>query len=404
MLSSIGQRDLRQHRRALNSKDFSPKKSIISFVWAVLVGFLGFGKAQTTTLAFNHGGLNRTAQVFVPPGALPSDSLPLVLILHGFTQNGQTMLNSTGFNALAQQYRAVLAYPDGVNAGWNTQSGIPGASTADDVGYLLALADSIHARWGTRYQRLFSCGFSAGGFMSYRLACERPDRFEAVASVAGTMSNTAFAACLGPPLPPTFHVRVLHIHGTADGVVSYAGGNGNISAEQTVQSWVNRSQCPNQASLVALPNLNTVDGSYAEEYTYAPCAPLAPPGHLGSNRAGKVVFIKIIGGGHTWPGNTAPFFGLGNLNRDFQASARMMEFFLGGGTTSVSDDADQNQGLAGHWKDILSKLEHSTSPDDGVWDALGRRVSLSTFHHPTPMTGLWITRHGGETRQWMFLP
>jgi hypothetical protein len=155
---------------------------------------------------------------------------------------------------------------------------------------------------------------------------------------------------------------------------------------------------------VALPNLNTVDGSYAEEYTYAPCAPLAPPGHPGSNRAGKVVFIKIIGGGHTWPGNTAPFFGLGNLNRDFQASARMMDFFLGGGTTGMSYDADQNQGLAGHWKDILSKLEHSTSPDDGVWDALGRRVSLSTFHHPTPMTGLWITRHGGETRQWMFLP
>ena len=129
--------------------------------------------AQTTTLAFNHGGLNRTAQVFVPPGALPSDSLPLVLILHGFTQNGQTMLNSTGFNALAQQYRAVLAYPDRVNAGWNTQSGIPGASTADDVGYLLALADSIHARWGTRYQRLFSWTFPMVAF------CTNPKSMDA---------------------------------------------------------------------------------------------------------------------------------------------------------------------------------------------------------------------------------
>ena len=90
-----------------------------------------------------------------------------MLVLHGFTQSGTTMLNSAGFNALAQQYRAVIAYPNGVNAGWNTQSGMPGASTADDVGYLLTLADSIRARWGTRYHRLYSCGFSAGGFMSY---------------------------------------------------------------------------------------------------------------------------------------------------------------------------------------------------------------------------------------------
>ncbi|MFM7701238.1 MAG: hypothetical protein ACKO7V_10685 [Bacteroidota bacterium] len=42
-----------------------------------------FANAQTTTLTFQHGGLTRTAQVYVPPAAQPSDSLPLVLVLQG---------------------------------------------------------------------------------------------------------------------------------------------------------------------------------------------------------------------------------------------------------------------------------------------------------------------------------
>ena len=84
------------------------------FTMTCLLGAFGL-YAQTTTLSFLHGGVVRTAQVYVPPATQPSDSLPLVLVLHGFTQSGTTMLNSTGFNALAQQYRAVIAYPNGVN-------------------------------------------------------------------------------------------------------------------------------------------------------------------------------------------------------------------------------------------------------------------------------------------------
>ena len=377
------------------------------FKWPpILVFLLILNKleAQTATVAFQHGGLNRTAQVYVPPGSQPSDSLPLVLVLHGFTQSGTTMLNSAGFNALAQQYRAVIAYPNGVNAGWNTQSGMPGASTADDVGYLLTLADSIRARWGTRYHRLYSCGFSAGGFMSYRLACERPDRFEAVASVAGTMSTTAFAACQGPSLPPSFHVRLLHIHGTSDGVVSYAGGNGNVSAEQCVQSWVSRAQCPSQPVVQALPNTNTADGSTVEEFRYAPCAPLGPVGTTGAGRPGQVVFMKVTGGGHTWPGNTAPLFGLGNVNRDFQATARIMDFFLGSGATATNPELPNLPEKNPTWSEVLGGLSQSKDPSEGLWDFWGRRYPVHPSNHGDYDTGLWLTRFQGQTTKWMKLP
>lgn len=365
------------------------------FTMTCLLGAFGL-YAQTTTLSFLHGGVVRTAQVYVPPATQPSDSLPLVLVLHGFTQSGTTMLNSTGFNALAQQYRAVIAYPNGVNNGWNTQSGMPGASTADDVGYLLALADSIRLRWGTRYHRLYSCGFSAGGFMSYRLACERPDRFEAIASVAGTMSNAAFAACLGPPLQPAYRVRLMHIHGTSDAVVSYNGGSGNVSADQCVQAWVSRSLCPSSPVTIAWPNTNTADGSTVEQNTYAPCAPLGPSGSATSAIPGAVVFLKVQGGGHTWPGNAAPLFGLGNVNQDIAASARIMDFFLGGAATHINDNLESILPSSLSWQETLRVLQESSNQGDGLWDLWGRPCDPRQLHQRQ----IYWTRVSGIVRKW----
>jgi len=357
---------------------------------------LGMAQAQVT-LTFPYGGVSRSALVVVPTGMQASDSVPLVLALHGFTQNAQTMMNATGFNALAQQARVVMVYPNGVNGGWNTMSGMPGASTADDVGYLLALADSVRARWGTRYHRMYACGFSAGGFMSYRLACERPDRFEAVASVAGTMSNAALTTCLGPPLPPSYHVRLMHIHGTSDAVVAYNGGNGNASVDQCIQSWVNRSVCPSVPAITALPNTNSVDGSTVEQMVYAPCAPLGPGNSPGAGIPGRVVFLKVQGGGHTWPGNTALLFGLGNVNMDISASASILNFFVGGGSATGVQEGSLQQETALTWEETLKALEGSSAAGDGLFDMLGRRC------HPRDarLGQCYITRLSGFSRRWL---
>ncbi len=381
----------------LITKEFIAQVFLKTLFSVFLLCLAFFAGGQTTTMSFQHGGLNRTAQVFVPAGAQPSDSLPLVLVLHGFTQSGTTMLNSAGFNALAQQYRAVIAYPNGVNAGWNTQSGMPGASTADDVGYLLTLADSIRSRWGTRYHRLFSCGFSAGGFMSYRLACERPDRFEAVASVAGTMSTTAFAACQGPPLQPAYRVRLMHIHGTSDAVVNYSGGNGNVSADQCVLAWVNRSICPTSPVITTLPNTNAGDGSTVEQNMYSPCAPLGPVGSASAGIPGRVVLLKVQGGGHTWPGITTPLFGLGIVNQDILASARIMDFFLGvAASSTTNNDLENVSPLIISWQQTLQAIHESSVQGDGLWDSWGRPCDPRLVHQGQ----IYWTRVSGIVRKW----
>ena len=156
--------------------------------------------------------------MYVPAAYQPGDSWPLVFVLHGFTQTSSAIMGVSGFNAIADTGEFIVAYPNGVGNAWNTNSGMTGGSTADDIGFISALTDTLQALYNIDTTRVFSCGFSAGGYMSHRLACESSRCYAAVASVAGTMSVNAFNACV-----PSRDISVMQIHGTSDAIVSYNG-------------------------------------------------------------------------------------------------------------------------------------------------------------------------------------
>ena len=185
----------------------------------ILIAIILSGNDSTAQISgsFVFEGINRTWKVWLPAGYTGQEPLPLLLALHGLTQNGQSIMEFSGFNQVADTAGFIVAYPDGVNNSWNV--GFAGGSTANDVGFLLALTDTLNLLYNVDMQRVYATGFSNGGFMSYRLACESSDRIAAIAPVAGTMTDGSFNACL-----PQRAVPVLHIHGTSDFVVSYNGG------------------------------------------------------------------------------------------------------------------------------------------------------------------------------------
>ena len=141
-------------------------------------------------------------------------------------------MNVTGFNALAEDQGFIVAYPNGVNNGWNTSSPFPGGSTADDVGYIGALRDTLVAQFSIDTTRIYATGFSAGGYMSHKLGCESPKCFAAIASVSGTINNGDVAGCMPQHTP-----GVLQIHGTSDFIVSY---NGSVFSGLGVQAVLDR--------------------------------------------------------------------------------------------------------------------------------------------------------------------
>jgi polyhydroxybutyrate depolymerase len=259
---------------------------------------------------FSHDGLNRSYILYQPSSYAGQSDLPLVFVLHGFTQTAQSIMNYSGFNAVADTAGFIVAYPSGISAAWNTNAGFPGGSTADDVGFLLALTDSLAQELSIDMDRVYVCGMSAGGFMSYRMACEAGDRIAAVASVTGTISPAAFQDC-----HPQRAVPIMQIHGTSDIIVPFNGSQANIPVPTLIDFWVAANNCPDTPEVTALPDI-VQEGSTVDRIVYAPCT-----------SDSEVHLLRVNNGGHTWPGALANS-GLGNTNQDILASVEIWQFFV----------------------------------------------------------------------------
>ncbi len=230
--------------------------------------------------ALNIGGLQRTYQVHAPPGP-PTG---LVINLHGAGMTAGAQAALTNYNAIADQYGFVVAYPDGIDQAWADGRGasVPDRQGVDDVGFLVALVDRLRQDHGIDPGRVFVTGMSAGGFMATRLGCERADVFAAIAPVAGSLGS-AFGCA------PSRPVSVLAAHGTADPVVPFNGGpmlgrggpSDIVAPPAMAQRWRDLNGCPPPVDEI-LP------GVFRSAST-------------GCAGGSEVTFVQLEGVGHVWP-------------------------------------------------------------------------------------------------------
>lgn len=234
---------------------------------------------------FPHNGQNRTYTLYVPE-ELPG-SPPLVFVLHGYGSSSSQIMAYAEMNRLADQHRFVVCYPQGTPdftgiPHWNARLGI---SRTDDIGFLSDLAQYLQDVWDLDPERTFSCGHSNGGFMSYTLACEAPDVFRAIASMAGTMSGYTWENReMAVPVP------VLQIHGVndqtvpIDGSIPWNGWAGAPHLDSVMAYWAGVNECA--VSLESfLPAVTRV-----LKYT---------KGVAGN----EVWYYKLENWGHQWPGS-----------------------------------------------------------------------------------------------------
>jgi polyhydroxybutyrate depolymerase len=209
-------------------------------------------------------------------------------------------------DATADENGFIVCYPNGVDASWNV--GWAFGSDADDVGFLSTLVDSLSGEYNIDQKRLYSCGMSNGGFMSYKLACEASDKFAAIASVTGSMVPSELAQC-----SPVRKIPVMQIHGTSDQTVAYEGSSIGAGIEEVVLFWAGQNNCNLTPEIIPVEDINTDDGCSAERIEYSDCTDDK-----------EVVFYKIDGGAHTWPDAAIT---IGATNRDFNASLEIWNFF-----------------------------------------------------------------------------
>lgn len=277
------------------------------------------------------GGYERVYRVYAPAGLEAGRKYPLLLLLHGGGGNGKGMarLAKGGFEALAGRHGAVLAYPDGVDGNWNDYRGDKSRKAQreniDDVAFLGLMAGEIAKQYPVDPARVYAAGISNGAMMSYALACRAADRFAAIAPVAGAMPANLAADC-----KPARPVPVLIISGTEDRLVHWEGGQVTgpwgrkklgvtMSVERSRDFWLAANGCDAAKKSASRKDADPEDGTALERESYADCA------------AGSAVeFVKIAGGGHTWPGGLQylPAAVIGRTSRELDATEEIWEFFM----------------------------------------------------------------------------
>ncbi|MBI2281984.1 MAG: T9SS type A sorting domain-containing protein [Bacteroidetes bacterium] len=306
------------------------KFTLTTFLFSVIT--ICFGQ-QTINGSIQHGGVQRSYILYVPASYSSTVAAPLVFNLHGYTGSAANIMFYGDLRPVADTAGFILVAPNGtVDASGYTYWNANWGGTVDDVDFINVLIDSLSATYNINQNRVYSTGFSNGGFMSYVLACELSNRIAAIASVAGSMTLGDPSTC--SPLHPT---PILEIHGNADGTVAYTGSNFSEPIVNVLNHWIGFNNCNTTPVFTAVPDINTSDNSTAEHYLYT-----------GGNNCVEVEHYKILNGGHTWP--SAPY-NSGTTNRDINASRLIWQFFskydingkIGGCTVTSIDDNNTNE-------------------------------------------------------------
>jgi polyhydroxybutyrate depolymerase len=292
------------------------KKKVLNMkyitVLLLLTGFIFSSSAQQTINAsITHDGIQRDYIVYIPELYDGSSVVPLVLNFHGFGSNATQQMFYGDFRDIADTEGFLLVHPEGTrffgNQFWNV--GFPGlSSTIDDVGFTEALIDELATLYTIDLDRVYATGMSNGGFMSFLLACQLSEKIAAVASVTGSMTQDTFDDC-NAQLP----TPVLQIHGTEDDVVLYNENNLSLPIPDVISYWVDHNNCETTPTTTTLPDVDVSDGSTIEYSVYED----------GDNGI-TTEHMKVIGGGHTWPGSVLNSAG---TNQDIDASMEIWLFF-----------------------------------------------------------------------------
>jgi polyhydroxybutyrate depolymerase len=258
---------------------------------------------ETGARTLSFGGRERTYLLHIPAG-YDRSATPLVLNFHGFTSNPEQQEYFSVMSDAADREGFAVAYPQGVGDSFNAGAccGTAANEDLDDVGFTAAVIDAVAAEMCLDPARVYSTGFSNGGFLSHRLACQLSDRIAAIAPVSGVMGIEDCS--------PSRPVPVLHFHGTADALVPFDGGGiaGFPSVEDTLSAWAERDGC-------------TGERQVSFEQGDALCQ------RWDSCDQGTAVELCVIdGGGHTWPGGLVPAVA-GKTSHDIVATDRMWQFF-----------------------------------------------------------------------------
>lgn len=249
----------------------------------------GAEPGEDRLLSVRMGDTQRTFVLYVPSRYDGERLAPLLIAFHGTPGNGPGMRVSTGLDEMADSEGWLIAYPNGLGGSWAAGCLCSDADLAgvNDLQFVTQMIARIRNDYEVDPNRIYSVGFSAGGVMNYRIACDLGNTFAATASVGSSMTWAQAETC-----SPSTPVPVFAMIGTEDEAYPWAG-SGTVAGhsmpiDSTFAFWGRRNGCDEQPTTdYSAPK---EDGMDVRRERFLNC------------ESGAEVRQYIIEGGtHTWP-------------------------------------------------------------------------------------------------------
>ncbi len=234
------------------------------------------------------------ASLRLPSGE--AGALPLLIFLHGLGGSGEELSRGLHLVEYSEQLGFAYLAPDGVVDGsgrrfWNASPSCCNFEQrdVDHIGMLRGWIQDALKNPRLDAGRVYLVGYSNGGFLAHRAACELGSLLRGIYSIGGAGPNP------GQACKPERGPSIVEIHGDEDAIVSFEGGHlfadrrrpAHPSSEATVRAWSKRNGCGAQPNVRADLDLEPrIPGAETQVLAFPDCT------------GNPVELWRIRGGGH----------------------------------------------------------------------------------------------------------
>ncbi len=197
--------------------------------------------------------ITREFILYVPQNYDENQATPLVLNFHGFggciSDYSSEIGESYAMNALADSENFIVAYPQAAyrpekeDVYWEPGDNGIQDIYENDIYFVEQLIEGISQTHNIDLSKVYACGYSNGGMMTYSLACNRPEIFAAVGIMSGVMLSEE---CDGMQ-----DIPVITFHGIDDQVLPYQGNVWYQSVQEVIAFWLDHNNI-SESSLISV--------------------------------------------------------------------------------------------------------------------------------------------------------